>query len=351
MSKSQCQNRVKEFRKDRKWSQAELAQRSGVSRTAVSAIEIGRLIPSVAAALALARTFACSVETLFGDQATEISGQWYDGSPSGKVRYWKSRVGGRDLLYPVEWTASGLVGHDGFYSDGEFREHASHKPEETLVMASCDPAAGLLAAEYARVSGFRLIVLPRSSQQALDLLRRGLIHVAGIHFASASQPGINEEVARKQLGSKFSLIRGARWQEGLALAGHSGIATVRSALSTSLRWVGREPGSGARQCLDEILGSERQPEHIAYDHRGVAQAIRCGWADAGVCLRLVSEEAGLRFLSIREEVYDLCFPTELELDRRVKVLVDVLRSRALRETFADLPGYAVDDMGELQNIV
>ena len=37
----------------------------------------------------------------------------------------------------------------------------------------------------------------------------------------------------------------------------------------------------------------------------MAEAVRCGWADVGVCVRLVSEEANLKFLSLRWESYDL----------------------------------------------
>jgi putative transcriptional regulator len=48
------------------WSQAELARRADIARASVSAIERGRLSPSVATALALARAFKCSVEELFG---------------------------------------------------------------------------------------------------------------------------------------------------------------------------------------------------------------------------------------------------------------------------------------------
>ena len=67
----------------------------------------------------------------------------------------------------------------------------------------------------------------------------------------------------------------------------------------------REAGSAARECLDELLGVESQASrgavHEARSHRGVADAIRGSWADAGVCLRLASEEANLRFLSVRRE--------------------------------------------------
>ena len=54
-------------RSARGWSQAELARVSAVSRTEISAIETGRLVPSVAVALKLAAVLGESVETLFGN--------------------------------------------------------------------------------------------------------------------------------------------------------------------------------------------------------------------------------------------------------------------------------------------
>jgi putative molybdopterin biosynthesis protein len=64
-------NRVRARRLERAWSQLDLAEQAGVSRTAVSAIEGNRLIPSVGAALSLARAFRCTVEELFGLSVAE----------------------------------------------------------------------------------------------------------------------------------------------------------------------------------------------------------------------------------------------------------------------------------------
>src|SRR5262245_16820813 len=90
-------NSVKAHRIGCDWSQAQLAQRAGISRAAVSAIEIGRLVPSVAAALALAAAFGCTVEELFGGGAplsgNEASWAW---PPSAfPCRYWLAQVGKR----------------------------------------------------------------------------------------------------------------------------------------------------------------------------------------------------------------------------------------------------------------
>ena len=74
----------------------------------------------------------------------------------------------------------------------------------------------------------------------------------------------------------------------------------------------------------------------------MAEAIGNGWADAGVCLRLVSEEAGLPFFTVREEQYDLCFSATLAHDPRIQALQQAVQSVGYRQLLGDLPGYDVD---------
>jgi molybdate-binding protein len=218
-------------------------------------------------------------------------------------------------------------------------------------MACCDPAVALLAADLARISGVRLIALQRPSRMSLELLGRGLVHVAGVHLSRADQSGGNARVVRTELGAGYSLLRVARWEEGIAFAPGRGLPSVQAAMRSSLRWIGREDGSGAKQCLDELLGGRRAvPRRIASGHRGVAEAIRSGWADAGICLRLVGEEAGLDFLGVREEAYDLCIPARWEEDPRFQALVDVVRSRSYRRAIGDLPGYDSRETGGSESV-
>jgi molybdate-binding protein len=224
-------------------------------------------------------------------------------------------------------------------SRGEVQIVRDMNPDQTLVMASCDPAAGLLASEYEHATGFRLLPLHRSSREALDLLSQGLVEVAGIHLATAENDSGNARAAKAVLGEGFVILKFATWDEGLAVQPSVAKSSVNELLRGNLRWIGREPGAGARQCQDQILGDHRKPRRVAKDHRGVAEAIRCGWADIGVCHRVVSDQAGLRFIHLRDEAYDLCFPASLEADIRVRKLLDVLRSPVLQTLFASLPGY------------
>jgi molybdate-binding protein/DNA-binding XRE family transcriptional regulator len=342
----QLTNRLKSCRLERGWSQVELARRAGISRAAVSAIEVSRLAPSVTAALALAAAFGRPVEDLFGlctpgPQTME----WAWRPPRVPCRYWHARVGRRTLLYPAEATAAGVLAHDGVHGEEPYAA-AAPPAESTLVLAGCDPAAGLLADAYARLTGFRLLALQRSSEQALDLLGQGLVHVAGLHLVSAGRGEGNRAAVRQALGSGFRLLRLASWQEGLALRSALGIRSVTAALRTRLRWVGRERGSGAQQCLEELLAGRSLPRRLAHDHRGVAEAVRCGWADAGVCVRLVCEEAAQGFLPIREEAYDFCYPAAAASDPRIRGLIGVLQSAAFRRLLGELPGYDTAETGE-----
>lgn len=58
-------NRLRVFRAEREWSQAELAERVGVSRQTINAIETGKYDPSLPLAFGLAKLFGCSIEELF----------------------------------------------------------------------------------------------------------------------------------------------------------------------------------------------------------------------------------------------------------------------------------------------
>lgn len=58
-------NRLRVLRAERSWSQAELADRLGVSRQTVNAIENQRYDPSLPLAFDIARLFGLAIEQIF----------------------------------------------------------------------------------------------------------------------------------------------------------------------------------------------------------------------------------------------------------------------------------------------
>jgi putative transcriptional regulator len=66
------QNRVKELRVQRDWTQQQLADAVGVSRQSINSIERNRYVPSLSLALTFARVFACSTDDIFTLENPEI---------------------------------------------------------------------------------------------------------------------------------------------------------------------------------------------------------------------------------------------------------------------------------------
>jgi len=64
-------NRLKVARAEMDLTQEELAQRVGVSRQSINAIESGRYVPSTVLALKMAQVFGKSVEEIFMLEETD----------------------------------------------------------------------------------------------------------------------------------------------------------------------------------------------------------------------------------------------------------------------------------------
>jgi len=60
-------SRLRELREKKQWSQDDLAERLGVSRQTVNAIETERYDPSLPLAFKIARLFKCRIEEVFAD--------------------------------------------------------------------------------------------------------------------------------------------------------------------------------------------------------------------------------------------------------------------------------------------
>lgn len=69
-------NRLRVLRAEYNWSQAELAERAGVSRQTINAIETEKYDPSLPLAFKIARLFGKTIEEIFSpnESASAVSG-------------------------------------------------------------------------------------------------------------------------------------------------------------------------------------------------------------------------------------------------------------------------------------
>lgn len=64
-------NRLRVLRAEREWTQQDLAERAGVSRQTIHAIEAGKYDPSLPLAFTLARLFELRIEEIFAEDGQQ----------------------------------------------------------------------------------------------------------------------------------------------------------------------------------------------------------------------------------------------------------------------------------------
>lgn len=357
-------SRIKTVRVARRLSQSELANRAGISRQALGAIESGIYQPGVTVALALASALGESVEALFGAEPEPLIAARAHGAPAALqagARVALARLGGRVTAVPAAAARFALEPASGVIEQsagGRAQVRAFRAPEEidsTVLVAGCDPAVSLLGEWIARTSRpASVVAIPCGSAEALAALAGGRAHIAGIHLRDPKSGDYNLAPARRALGRRTAMVRFARWEIGLATAAGNprSIRVIADLARRGIRIVNRERGAGARATLDEALrelgiaaaavaGYEREVR----GHLEVAAAIAAGQADAGVTIRVAADAYGLGFVPIREERYDIAIAASEMESPAVAAVLDALGSGRFAREVGELCGYDTSEMG------
>ncbi len=357
-------------------SQEALARAAGISRQAYAAIETGGATPSTEVALRLARALDTSVEGLFSlpdGPASVVEAELVSGpGPLGEtqVRVQLHQVGDRWLARPLQgepWgpsishtlpTAQGLArGGDVDGSMGR-RVAVDVWPKgqgrgAELVVAGCDPAMGVVAA-YLQPQGVELVPLELGSRAALEQVARGQAHVAGCHLMDEATGQFNVPWVKRILPFPATVVTFAVWEQGLLVrpGNPKGVRGVADLARPGVSMVNREAGSGSRALLDAKLREAAVPvqEVAGYgvearSHLVVAEVVAMGMADVGVGVKAAAVAAGLDFVSLGQERYDLVVPDHFLGLPAVQRLLAALRRRELRRQVEALGGYDTSVMG------
>jgi molybdopterin molybdotransferase/putative molybdopterin biosynthesis protein len=360
-------------------SQAELAARAGVTRQAISAIEAGKTVPTMAVALRLARVLGRRVDDLFRlvDELPGVSAELLGAdalSDEETVRVQVADVGGRLIARPLAGAAgivlalpraNGIVRLGERTSrlgaparEGPVRVHLFVEPsrlENTVVAVGCDPATSLLADHLKRRHPtMDLAAQGGNSLQALEAVARGEAHLAGAHLLDPDTGTYNVPFARRLLGPDVRLVTFAVWEQGLMLAAGNphGIQHVGELARPGIRIANREAGSGARALLDaEMMQAGVRPERVAgyttvvRSHLAAAESVAAGLADAAIGVRAAAQALGLAFVPLAQERYDLAIPHRFFELAPVQALLETLTSPLFRLEVEALGGYDVTPMG------
>src|SRR5262245_16718174 len=329
----ETENRVREKRQTLRFSQKQVADLAGITRQAICAVEANQYSPSTSVALKLAQVLRCRVEDLFylkGDGEV-IEGELIGPLPNGlnKIRAQVCQIGTRVLvrsltglgeLATLSTTADGLIlgpGADSKHVKVQLFENRQAL-SRNIVIAGCDPAMFLASERLKQRTEDNLVPHLMGSSTAIGALKRGEVHIAGVHLVDERSGAWNLPYLNRNLkGMDCIIITFAHWEEGLIVkkGNPKNIRGVADLAHSTVKIVNRESGSGARRLLDRELEScGVQPAKVkGYDsevlsHLEVAARVKAGLADVGVGIKAAASICGLDFLALQRERYDLVIP-------------------------------------------
>jgi putative molybdopterin biosynthesis protein len=234
-------------------------------------------------------------------------------------------------------------------SDGAARAARWGDDAAALRLAgSDDPALDLLV----RAAGESVSVAPgpRGSVNGIVQLSRGTADASTLHLFDVASGRWNDPLARGALGGEpVQLIHLWQREQGLVVAAGNphDIRGVADLGEKRIAW--RGPGTGSRLLLERLMraaGCEPRPElgEPVESHLAVAAAVSAGAADAGLAVRAVAESAGLDWIPVASE------PFELALNPAAAAaagpLIDVLADSSVHARLAAMPGYDLALSGE-----
>lgn len=363
MSNSRLENHLKRQRKAAGMSQNALADRVGVSRQAILAVEAGRNVPSTSLGLKLAYALGCSVEDIFQlAPAPGVQAKLAPAAPGneGNTRVALGRVAGRWVAHRLP--AHGALAADGTISgvDGDVAEVtplvSTGNLRHNVLVSGCAPLLGAVAARVGQqFSDARVTWLPTDNRRSMGLLAAGLVHVAGLHLSDEGRGSATEAVAKKTLpGQRLFIVNLTCWRMGVAMAPGNplGLNSGADLMQPGLQLARRQKGSGAHALASRFTegACDEQSGPLARDHREVARLVRSGAADAGITIESAALAEGVDFIPLVTERFDLVVPADTAREPAVSRLLQTLDDPSFRAEVEHLPGYDSSRSGNITTV-
>ena len=214
-----------------------------------------------------------------------------------------------------------------------------------------------------RESGSGLASLTEGTARGVDRLQRGEVIAAAIHFHSDAIPAgsaddANIAAVRAMPGLHDAVLIGlARREQGLLVApgNPKHLQSLADALATGAQMAVRQPGAGAQMLLEALLTRAgavhknlRRLEPPCLTGPDLAAAIRTGKADCGIATRAAAKSAGLDFVPLLWENFDLLMRQRSYFRPQVQALTGFIGSKRLKQRAAELTGYDTTPAGQIR---
>jgi putative molybdopterin biosynthesis protein len=260
-----------------------------------------------------------------------------------------TKVTGRWLFPKAEldqWLAASMTRPDG----------AARPPPMPIVAGSHDPLL-----EWAlRESGCGLATLAIGSEAGLDRFVAGEVAAAAIHLHALDDAEADANVAairgQGQLHDAV-LIAFCRREQGLLVASGNPLKlkSIADVVQKGARIAVRPSGAGAQLLLLALLAQAKAAyadlkvvSPVSPTGPDIAQAIRAGRAQCGVATRSVANAAGLDFVSLTWERFDLAVRQRDYFHAPIQALMDFLRSDVFFGRAKEMSGFDLAGSGAVR---
>ncbi len=210
-----------------------------------------------------------------------------------------------------------------------------------------------------RQSGSGLASLTEGTERGVGRLMHGEVAAAAIHFHGevlGKDANIAAVCAMPRLHDAV-LVGFVRREQGLLVApgNPKELRTLADALARGAKMAVRQPGAGAHMLLGVLLA--RAGASLRDLHRldppcltgpDLAEAIGTGRADCGIATRAAARAAGLEFVPLMWENFDLLMRQRTYFQPSVQALIGFLAQGGLNGRAAELTGYDATPAGKIR---
>jgi DNA-binding XRE family transcriptional regulator len=339
-------NAVRDRRLECALTQRQLAERAGVSRQLVAAVEAGRNTPAVDAALALAGALGATVEELFEPATPDVVpaiGERLREGASLRI----GRLG--EQLVAAELPDHGVAGATWARADGVTERRTLRRfpgaVPAGVVVAGCDPALGIAEAMLAGLGPRSLLAVSAPTGVALRALDRGRVHAALVH-------GLADELAPAPV--PVARWHFTRWRVGVAISSRLRARSLEALVDGDVPVVQRDPAAASQRAF------ERARAAVAGIGSGVGMAepaapLATGHLDAARMAAILGTAAVTT--EGAAHAFDLAFvpledhTVEIWIDRRwtdtpgIEALGSLLATAAFTQRVARIGGYDLTGCG------
>jgi putative molybdopterin biosynthesis protein len=243
------------------------------------------------------------------------------------------------------------------------RAKGGSKPAEQgdahqVVITGLDVSLDILAKHWGeKTKKVRPLRSYAGSLDSLIAMYQGLADIVSCHLWDGDTASYNVPYIRKILaGHDYLVVHMLSRTAGLYVAQSNPkqIKGWTDLAKPGIKLVNREKGSGARVLLDEQLRAHQIRGHslIGYEneqshHLGVAGKVASGEADVGIGIEKVARMAGVDFIPLMQERYDLVMLKKPQNLPWIEEIRAILGSHAFRAELQALQGYDLTDTGQI----